>query len=452
MPKVLYIGYEITGTTKGGALLYQRSVARSLAERGWEVTCFFGVDAFGCRSLPGIKKRFKNGIKYLDFYSRLGAAFRNDMKSQCSQRAVEEITRRIIYEEKPDIVHIHELQMHPAAVIDIIKDAGIPLIKTMHNYYDICPQRDLMQDGTRICNGAGDGAHCPTCLRNPRNPWINLLEDIIFRLVGRRLFSFCLKIYRRIFPRKETKTAKGGKRARDAACTADDVLERNRFFSERINKVDIIHCSSPASARILTDNGIDAERIVVVPISVVHLKEIKAKPLRPDGYPVTFGYMGGNVASRGYHVLVKSFSLLDSSKARLLIYGTFLKGEVESGEKGISKNGYYHIQDINEVLKDIDVGIMPSVWNEIYGLTGLEFIKARIPVIASDIGGIPVWLKNGENGFLARAGDAEDLAAKMEKFTKDTSLIRSLQKKMKPPLDFDEHIGELLSLYKSLLG
>ncbi len=58
--------------------------------------------------------------------------------------------------------------------------------------------------------------------------------------------------------------------------------------------------------------------------------------------------------------------------------------------------------------------VVPSIWYEVFGLIVLEAYAAGKPVIASQIGGLPELVKDGETGLYATAGDAEDLAKQMQ--------------------------------------
>jgi glycosyltransferase involved in cell wall biosynthesis len=45
--------------------------------------------------------------------------------------------------------------------------------------------------------------------------------------------------------------------------------------------------------------------------------------------------------------------------------------------------------------------VVPSLWPEPFGLVGIEAGLHGVPAVAFSVGGIPEWLKDGENGYLA---------------------------------------------------
>jgi L-malate glycosyltransferase len=57
-----------------------------------------------------------------------------------------------------------------------------------------------------------------------------------------------------------------------------------------------------------------------------------------------------------------------------------------------------------------DLFLLPSE-QESFGLTALEAMNCGVPVIASDVGGLPEVVTNGETGFLFPVGDVADMAA-----------------------------------------
>jgi glycosyltransferase involved in cell wall biosynthesis len=52
-------------------------------------------------------------------------------------------------------------------------------------------------------------------------------------------------------------------------------------------------------------------------------------------------------------------------------------------------------------LADTDLLVIPSVWPEPFGMTGIEAGHHGVPAVAFDVGGVRAWLRPGINGNLA---------------------------------------------------
>lgn len=70
---------------------------------------------------------------------------------------------------------------------------------------------------------------------------------------------------------------------------------------------------------------------------------------------------------------------------------------------------------------------LPSTTDaEAFGMVLAEANACRRPVVGSDIGGIPDFVRHGRNGLLAKPGDARDLAAKLVEVLSDDARARDL--------------------------
>jgi glycosyltransferase involved in cell wall biosynthesis len=69
---------------------------------------------------------------------------------------------------------------------------------------------------------------------------------------------------------------------------------------------------------------------------------------------------------------------------------------------------------------------LPAVWQEPFGIAGLEAMAAGVAVIASDVGGVAEWLTDAAAGLLVRAGSASDLARAADRLAGDPELARTL--------------------------
>jgi N-acetyl-alpha-D-glucosaminyl L-malate synthase BshA len=78
---------------------------------------------------------------------------------------------------------------------------------------------------------------------------------------------------------------------------------------------------------------------------------------------------------------------------------------------------------IEEVLVGADVFLLPSE-SESFGLAALEAMSCEVPVVATNAGGLPEVVVDGETGFLCPVGDVEAMAAATLRLLSDEDLRR----------------------------
>lgn len=67
----------------------------------------------------------------------------------------------------------------------------------------------------------------------------------------------------------------------------------------------------------------------------------------------------------------------------------------------IAFTGWIGQTAVNDLFRQSDLLVVPSLWPEPFGLVGLEAGRFGVPAAGFAVGGIPDWLKPGVNGFLA---------------------------------------------------
>jgi N-acetyl-alpha-D-glucosaminyl L-malate synthase BshA len=77
--------------------------------------------------------------------------------------------------------------------------------------------------------------------------------------------------------------------------------------------------------------------------------------------------------------------------------------------------------DLPEVLRGADLFLLPSE-SESFGLAALEALSCGVPVVASDVGGVPEVVTDGETGLLAPVGDVAAMAAHARRLLTDDGL------------------------------
>jgi glycosyltransferase involved in cell wall biosynthesis len=111
--------------------------------------------------------------------------------------------------------------------------------------------------------------------------------------------------------------------------------------------------------------------------------------------------------------------------------------------------------DVAELLAEADLFVL-STRSEGLPLSILEAMAAGLPVVASDVGGVPELVVDGETGFLVPPGDPHALAAAIERLLDDPDLRRRLgaagRLRVSEHFDLASARRAHLDLYRTLLA
>jgi glycosyltransferase involved in cell wall biosynthesis len=133
--------------------------------------------------------------------------------------------------------------------------------------------------------------------------------------------------------------------------------------------------------------------------------------------------VGSLIPEKGMEVVIRALAELPES-ALLWIVGDGREAErlrALSDELSVSSRVRFfgRQQDVSPYMKAADCFVCPSLWAEAMGFVNLEALATQLPVIASNIGGIPELLDDGETGFLFPPGDHRQLADKINRLMRD---------------------------------
>jgi N-acetyl-alpha-D-glucosaminyl L-malate synthase BshA len=81
--------------------------------------------------------------------------------------------------------------------------------------------------------------------------------------------------------------------------------------------------------------------------------------------------------------------------------------------------------NIREYLSVADVLLLPSE-QESFGLAALEAMACEVPVVATNVGGVPEVVDDGETGYLSPVGDIEKMGADAARLVNDETLRRTM--------------------------
>jgi glycosyltransferase involved in cell wall biosynthesis len=164
------------------------------------------------------------------------------------------------------------------------------------------------------------------------------------------------------------------------------------------------------------------------------------------------------VWKNGVKFLALATKYIKNDKLKLLFVGD---GEQFNEIKDILKNnfkdkfillGSKQHDEIIDYYSAADFSILPSLM-EATSISGLEAMAASLPLVGTNIGGIPVILKDGTNGYLCESENPIDLAQKIDKLLdSDFKIMGNKSKEMVDKyFDWNEIASKTLDEYKGIV-
>ncbi|ALV62898.1 Glycosyltransferase [Thermococcus sp. 2319x1] len=213
------------------------------------------------------------------------------------------------------------------------------------------------------------------------------------------------------------------------------------------------------------------EHFTDVPISVVPngVDDKRFFPAKSkDKIKAKFGLEGNVVLyvsrmsyRKGPHVLLNAFSKIEDGTLVMVGNGEmlpFLKAQAKflGIEDRVVFMGYVPDDILPEVFRMADIFVLPSVSSEAFGIVILEAMASGIPVIATNVGGIPEVVKENEAGLLVPPGNELELRKTIQKLLKDEELRRwygnNGRKAVEEKYSWDKVVVEIEKIYEEILS
>ncbi|MHB8174574.1 MAG: glycosyltransferase family 4 protein, partial [Nitrospirota bacterium] len=390
--KILFTSNGYPPREAAGAELYTYNLAGALSGR-------HSLNVF-CRTVDRSMKEYavirevSDGVGVARMVNNLSGALQpvryySDVKADC-------IFEEYLCEIRPDIVHVQHLMGLSGGFLRIVKEAGIPLVVTLHDYWFICPRFQLIDESGLLCRGPEGGSRCAK--RCP-NSLFSVGPDGFFGAGARIILKYMpAGLQRKLKQMVRDGVIKEIRGISRSNIRSDKFIKRAEFLKKALLKADKIISPSGYARDIFVENGFPPEKITVIP----HGIPLPAcKPAR-RGVKVRFGYMGSLAQLKGVSFLVEAFGRL-CGEAELHIYGHGGENQdiILSGLKKLAKDacvtfhGRYAFDDMGVILAGIDVLVIPSLWPETFNIVMREAFACGVPVIASDAGALPEGVNNG---------------------------------------------------------
>jgi glycosyltransferase involved in cell wall biosynthesis len=182
---------------------------------------------------------------------------------------------------------------------------------------------------------------------------------------------------------------------------------------------------SDAVRRGLIDSGVPAAKIETIHTGI-EMPEPAPRDRSKFGADFVIGHMGAFTEEKGQDVAVAAAVLIHPSlpRARVVLAGDGpLLGEIRGrAPENVTFPGF--VSDRAAFFAALNLFIMPSR-SEAWGLAALEAMAHGVPVIASDVGGLPEIIEPGNGGWLVPANDPAALARAITVAASDPDRLRA---------------------------
>jgi glycosyltransferase involved in cell wall biosynthesis len=182
---------------------------------------------------------------------------------------------------------------------------------------------------------------------------------------------------------------------------------RNQFYHPADNLSGIIYVSNFSKQKHLQyEPRFKNVKSIVLYNSVEQNKRIKEKNSSP--YFLFFGRLS---REKGIISLINAF--LDLPDQQLKIVGTGMLYdeilEMTKESKNIEVLGYRSGKQLQDIVEGAHFVIIPSEWYENNPMTIIEAYSLGVPVIGTNIGGIPEIIEDGKTGFIVEPYSKQSL-------------------------------------------
>ena len=242
-----------------------------------------------------------------------------------------------------------------------------------------------------------------------------------------------------------------------------------KFFSEMIvKKADYIRIVSPFLYEPLDRFGINREKIFLVPprcdsalFSEKNVAKDKPETLCKNQYNLLF--VGNLLIAKGVDILLEAFALIvrENPDIGLILVGDGEEKsrlEARAKELGIDEKvfllGRVEYNLIPTFMHYADILVLPSI-EEGVGRVLLEAMSLNLPIVASNVGGIPLVIDDNKDGLLFEVGDVESLKEKVLFLLNNTNFSKRMTKaahqKFLENYEYEVSMKKFLNMYKSIL-
>lgn len=327
-------------------------------------------------------------------------------------RVVYQELRSLARQEKPDIAHFHNTfpLISPAAYY-ALKQEGVPVVQTLHNYRLLCPNALFFRNG-RVC------------------------EDCLGKSLP--LPGIIHGCYR-------------GSRSASAMVAA--TVSFHSWLDTWNKAVDRFIVYSQFAMNKFIQGGLPAEKLA---FKTNFLHPAPPPGRGKGGYALFVGRLS---VEKGLGVMLDAWRQLGGRIPLKILGDGPMAGLVTQAMQDMPEIewlGRRSLEEVYEVLGDAAFLVFPSEWYETFGRVAIEAFAKGTPVLASNIGAIAELVDHKRTGLLFRPGDPTDLATQINWLLAHPQILDQMRQEARTEFEAKytatENYKQLIEIYQAAIN
>ncbi|MCT8388496.1 glycosyltransferase [Leuconostoc holzapfelii] len=372
--KILHYGLGFPPERSGGLVKYSFSLMKEQMRKGHDVLFVYPGHLDPFRRNPYFKTGNRDSIQFAELINALPLPLIGNIKNHDAFMVPANIGvfSEFLMREKPDVIHLHTLMGLYSEFLTAANDLNIKVVFTTHDFFGISPNPKFYLDGH-------DFADDPTY-----DIWNNIREygssTQKLRLVQLSIYPRLRHVIKKI--KKPVVSNTDYVERTDWNLSNDvDFQKLKEYYLGMLQNVNIIHFNSQISKQVY-------HRFLprmswkeyVIPITSDHIKQSAEIHLTQNEIR-TIAYIGPYTQEKGFFNFIKIASgfLKADSNHRAVVMGD----DASISFQNIVNFGRYDQAKMTQLLKNIDLVILPSQWHETFGLIAVEVLKTGTKVMVS---------------------------------------------------------------------
>lgn len=360
-----------------------------------------------------------------------------------TKKGNKEMYRAFFEKIRPDVFHVHTLMGLHRECLEAAKELRIPIVYTAHDYFPVCPKVTLFRDG-KVCKGMGEA--CVGCNQGALPFWkIVLLQSGVYRrLKDTHAVRKARGSHKRLQMERQITEEK-----RISGAAASDYERLARYYRDCLSCVSCMHYGSRLTRKQYEKCGIKLpDRIL--PVTHGGIRDRRKK--RTPHQTIQFAFLADLSLYKGFGVLCEALDELWKAGERGFVLHIYSENKVD--RPYLICHPPYRYEEVEQVLEETDMVLVPSLWEETFGLVVLEALSHGVPVLVSEhVGARELVEVSGSPGGIVTVPDKGHIEEAVRRICDDPGILEEFNRNICQgnfSYDLCTHCREIRELYDQL--